>query len=200
MTESTQHATSPSHAPKDPSEIIHVYDDIEEANHKLPNWWLYTLFGTVFFSIVYWFQFQVFHFSPSPREVYNDEMARYAALEAEKIKAAGVMTPEALAALANDPATVAQGKEVWAANCVACHLESGAGSVGPNLTDKYWLHGGAPDKIHKTITEGVPAKGMVPWGPILGPDRVRAVTAYVLTLKNTNVAGGKAPQGEPDAE
>ena len=37
---------------------------------------------------------------------------------------------------------------------------------------------------------------MPAWGPQLGPERVQAVTAYVLTLRGTNVGGGKAPQGE----
>jgi cytochrome c oxidase cbb3-type subunit 3 len=36
---------------------------------------------------------------------------------------------------------------------------------------------------------------MPAWGPQLGLERVQAVVAYVLTLKDTNVPGGKAPQG-----
>jgi cytochrome c oxidase cbb3-type subunit 3 len=37
---------------------------------------------------------------------------------------------------------------------------------------------------------------MPAWGKTLGEAKTRSVTAYVLTLKNTKVAGGKAPQGE----
>ena len=59
-----------------------------------------------------------------------------------------------------------------------------------------WLHGAAPEKVYKTVTDGVPDKGMVAWGPQLGGDRVQAVTAYVISLRDTNVPGGKAPQGE----
>ena len=33
-------------------------------------------------------------------------------------------------------------------------------------------------------------------GPVLGEQRVEAVVAYVLSIENTNVPGGKAPQGE----
>jgi cytochrome c oxidase cbb3-type subunit 3 len=36
---------------------------------------------------------------------------------------------------------------------------------------------------------------MPTWGAILGPQGVRDVTAYVLTLRNTNLPG-KPPQGE----
>jgi cytochrome c oxidase cbb3-type subunit 3 len=67
--------------------------------------------------------------------------------------------------------------------------------VGPNLTDSYWIHGSTPLDIHTTVTDGVPEKGMVAWGNQLGPSRVQAVVAYVLTLKNTEVPG-KAPEGD----
>ena len=68
-------------------------------------------------------------------------------------------------------------------------------SIGPNLTDKSWLHGGKPENIYKTVNEGVLTKGMAAWGPVLGTDKTQSVVAYVLTLKDTNVAGGKPAQG-----
>jgi hypothetical protein len=37
---------------------------------------------------------------------------------------------------------------------------------------------------------------MPAWGAMLGPTAVQQVAAYVVTLRNTNVADGKAPQGE----
>ncbi|MEO6420141.1 MAG: c-type cytochrome, partial [Polyangiaceae bacterium] len=72
------------------------------------------------------------------------------------------------------------------------------GTIGPNLTDSYWIHGGAPDKIYATIHDGVLAKGMPAWGAQLGNSQVQSLTAFVLTLRDTNVAGGKPPQGEPE--
>jgi cytochrome c oxidase cbb3-type subunit 3 len=109
------------------------------------------------------------------------------------------MTPEALRALAKDKGTVDQGKQVFVQTCAACHRQDGGGVVGPNLTDDFWLHGAAPDKIYKTIAKGVPEKGMPAWGPQLGMDRTQAVTAYVISIRGTNVAGGKAPQGERES-
>jgi mono/diheme cytochrome c family protein len=36
---------------------------------------------------------------------------------------------------------------------------------------------------------------MPAWGPQLGEQKVRDVTAYVLSLRGLKVAGGKPPQG-----
>ena len=38
---------------------------------------------------------------------------------------------------------------------------------------------------------------MVAWEPLLKPDELKAATAFVVSLRGTNVAGGKAPEGNP---
>ncbi len=181
------------------NKVIHEVDGIQEYDNKLPNWWLYTFYGAVVFAVVYWFHYQVSGFGDLPRAEYQNEMDKAAAAEAARIKASGALTPEALAALARDKGTVDQGKQVFVQTCAQCHRQDGGGVVGPNLTDEFWLHGSAPDKIYKTITQGVPEKGMPAWGPQLGSDRVRSVTAYVISIRGTNVPGGKAPQGERES-
>jgi cytochrome c oxidase cbb3-type subunit 3 len=66
------------------------------------------------------------------------------------------------------------------------------------LTDNSWIHGGKPDQIYNTIFNGVAEKGMPAWGPILGEQKARQLTAFVTSLKGTNPANGKAPQGNPE--
>jgi len=171
-------------------EIIHVYDGIEEADNQLPLWWLITFYGSIAFAVAYWFHYQVFQTGMSSMEAYQ------AAVAANAPPPGAAMTDEALVALSGDPSAVAAGQATFAASCVACHAEQGQGNVGPNLTDAYWIHGGAPTDILQVITEGVGDKGMPAWGPILGPDSVQKVAAYVLSIRDTNVAG-KEPQGEP---
>lgn len=175
--------------------VVHEYDGIEECDHKLPNWWLWLLYGTVIFGFFYWFHFQVFNSGKNPGQVYAAEAQAQAAAEAAKIKAAGVMDDASLLALAKDQKLVAQGKDEFVKTCAQCHTPTGGGNIGPNLTDNAWLYGGAPEKIYKTVAFGT-KNGMPEWLKPLGIDRVQAVVAYVITIRNTNVAGGKAPQGQ----
>lgn len=171
-------------------EILHVYDGIEEADNNLPTWWLLTFYGAVFFGLVYWFYYDVYGIGQHQPEKYAAAMA---AAESQR----SIVTDESLEALALDRAAVAAGREIYNAQCVACHDTQGQGRIGlgANLTDQYWIHGGAPTDIHATIAKGVAAKGMPPWAPILGDKGVNDVVAYVLTLRDTEVAG-KDPEGE----
>jgi cytochrome c oxidase cbb3-type subunit 3 len=182
--------------PKEPEQdrVIHEYDGIQEYDNRLPNWWLYTLFGTIVFGFGYWAYYQQLAIGPSPSAEYEAEVAA----EKAKLAAAPPVTPDLLAGLAKDPKIVESGKQTFQTTCAACHGPAGGGIIGPNLTDAYWLHGGAPDKIYATVRDGYPAKGMPPWGPALGEDKVRAAVAYVLTIRNTNVPGGKPPQGDEE--
>ncbi len=180
---------------RDENHVLHEVDGIQEYDNRLPNWWLYSLYGTVVFAVGYWFHFHAAGFGDSPSVTYKAEVEREQAAQAMQIKV-GEATPEALAALAKDPNAVALGRQVFASTCAACHRADGGGNVGPNLTDEFWLHGGAPEKVFRTIASGVPDKGMPAWQPQLGALKTQAVAAYVLGLRGTNVPGGKAPQGE----
>ena len=83
-------------------------------------------------------------------------------------------------------------------NCVPCHRKDGGGNtIGPNLTDNYWLHGGAVKNVFSTVNDGFVEKGMPAWGKTMSQGDVRDVTFFVLSLQGTNPADAKAPQGEP---
>jgi cytochrome c oxidase cbb3-type subunit 3 len=169
-------------------EIVHEYDGIEEADNELPLWWVAVFIGTVIFGSAYYFVYEKFHVQPSPAE-------ELAVIAAARAKNTGSYSDTDLLALVSDAKAVNAGKLAYTTNCIACHGAKGEGNIGPNLTDPQWLHGGAPNSIWITVRDGVPAKGMPTWGAILGPQGVRDVTAYVLSLRNSNVPG-KPPQGE----
>ena len=98
--------------------------------------------------------------------------------------------------LLTDTKTLEEGKAIFTANCAACHAADGGGTVGPNLTDEYWLHGGGIKNVFKTIKYGVPEKGMISWEKQLNPLKMQQVSSYIVSLKGTKPAAPKAPQGE----
>jgi|CZKU01.1.fsa_nt_gi cytochrome c oxidase cbb3-type subunit 3 len=172
----------------------HAYDGIIEHDNKLPLWWQLTLYGAIVFAMVYWFGRRLDAIE-TPLQAYTREVAVQRAADAEEARKRGTIDDAMLATLGKDPATIAQGKAVFTATCAPCHRADAGGNIGPNLTDPYWLHGSKPVDIFHTVHDGVPAKGMPTWGPQLGEDRVETVVAYVLSIRDANVAGGKAPQG-----
>ena len=178
------------------SGIVHEYDGILEHDNRLPRWWLATLYGAIIFAAGYWGYYHTYGRGKLPSAAWADQKAIEIAQEAERIKEAGDVTPEMLVTLQKDAGTIAQGKEIYDSTCTTCHDAGGRGKIGPNLTDEYWLHGGDSLSVYRTIRDGYLPKQMPAWSKPLGEARVRAVTAYVLTLRNTNVPGGKAPQGD----
>jgi cytochrome c oxidase cbb3-type subunit 3 len=176
--------------------IVHVYDgDLVEHDNKLPLWWQYTLYGAIVFACVYWYGEMKLGAWKSRSENYDQEMVAARIAEAQK---GGAMSPEALVAMSRDAKTVETGKQLFTSTCAPCHKADGSGNIGPNLTDDYWLHGSKPSNIWTTVHDGVSAKGMPAWGPQLGNERVADAVAYVLTIRGTNVSGGKAPQGDKE--
>lgn len=179
-------------------DLGHEYDGIRELDNRLPNWWLMTLYGAIVFSVGYWLYFHTFGIGATQREELALEIAKAeAAAEAREqalIAAGGGLTDETLASMVNDAGAVARGKEVFTQNCLACHGANGEGTVGPNLTDAYWINGHRPTQIHGIIADGKLDKGMPAWKSVLGSSRVRDVTAFVLSIRNTNAAG-KAAEG-----
>lgn len=182
-------------APHDDSNLIeHNYDGIQEFDNPLPRWWVYLFYATIVFAVLYLLNVPGIGVGKGRIADYEADVAAFKAAHKQEDTGA---TPEQLAALAADPSVVGEGKALFATNCVSCHRADGGGLIGPNLTDDAWIHGGTLPEIHKTITEGVLAKGMTNWGKILKPAQVNALTAYVASLHGTNPANPKAPEGTP---
>lgn len=195
--------------------VRHVFDDIEEHDNALPNWWLGILWATLFFGLGYWLYYQGFGWGPDPLSAYRAEVAEAARRNAVAQGPGAASGPgeaqgsgsspgggapvnaQAILSLVTDEATQTKGKAEYARTCASCHGPDGAGLIGPNLTDKYWLHGSKPEQIRAVIAKGATEKGMPGWEQILGAERVTALSAYVLSLKGKNLSG-RPPQGEPE--
>jgi cytochrome c oxidase cbb3-type subunit III len=171
--------------------LDHDYDGIKELDNALPPWWKWGFYFTVIVAVIYIFRFHIIGSGPTPLQEYDREMAAAASTP----KSTKDAIDEKTVTLA-DAKGIAEGKKIFTGTCFPCHGASGEGNaVGPNLTDKYWLHGGSIGEVFKTITNGVPDKGMQAWGKTFSPADVRNITSYVLSLQGTNPANAKAPQG-----
>jgi cytochrome c oxidase cbb3-type subunit 3 len=180
-------------------ELDHSYDGIKELDNHLPPWWKWLFYGTIGWSAVY---LVVFHFTstlPLSGEEYQIEVA-LAEEKARQLKASQpeIAIDESALTFTGDAAIIEKGKSVFAEyNCGACHRNDGGGNtIGPNLTDEYWLHGGDIKNVFGTIKNGVVEKGMPAWGKSMSPENVRDVTFFVMSLQGTNPANARAPQGE----
>jgi mono/diheme cytochrome c family protein len=87
-------------------------------------------------------------------------------------------------------------KETLLNNCSGCHGTKCQGDAGPNLADKYWLHGGGIKNISHTIAEGVSGKGMISWKTVFSDQEIQQISACVLSLQATNPPKAKKPEGE----
>ena len=177
--------------------LDHNYDGIMELDNDLPPWWLYMFYGTIIAAIIYLIAF--FGMGKFNQiDEYTEEINNAAVTKAifdENF--GGNSINETTAILVTEEDKLADGKEIYVKYCVACHLDNGGGSVGPNFTDKYWLHGNTINDLFKTIKVGVPEKGMIPWEDQLNPEQIQNVASYILTeFEGKNVEGGKEAQGD----
>ena len=174
--------------------LDHNYDGIQEYDNPMPRWWVYLFYATIAFAALYWFNVPGVGVGRGRIANYERDVA---AFHARYGGAGGGAGPGAAAVLAaaQAPAQLAQGKATFVERCSPCHRPDGGGLIGPNLTDDYWIHGGRPEQIWKTVNGGVVEKGMPAWGPQLKPAQLLAVVAYVTTLRHTQPPNPKAPQG-----
>ncbi|MEP6969019.1 MAG: cytochrome-c oxidase, cbb3-type subunit III [Betaproteobacteria bacterium] len=178
----------------------HVWDgDLREMNNPLPRWWVWLFVITVVFALVYLALYPGLgtyagtlkwtSLGQHAAEMKKGEeevaplYARFAAMATEDI--------------AKDPQAMAIGERLFMNHCSQCHGSDARGSKGfPNLTDGDWLHGGSPEKIIETITNGR-IGNMPALGAALGTsDDVKNVAQYVLSLSGSPNDSLKAALGK----
>jgi len=175
--------------------LDHDYDGIKELDNSLPPWWKWGFYFTVVVAVIYMFRFHVIKTGPTPLEEYDNEM-KIAAAKMENFRKNSKEAFDDKTVTLADATGIAAGKKIYTGTCFPCHGANGEGNaVGPNLTDKYWLHGGSIGNVFKTINLGVPDKGMQAWGKTFSPTDIRNLASFVLSLQGTNPANAKAPQG-----
>jgi len=174
----------------------HEYDGIRELDNVLPPWWVAMFYISIVFGIGYFGYYHMTDKGLSSAEEYEVSM-----IEAEKAVKAHLATQadavdESTVTLLTDANDLGLGQTIYQTNCTPCHGMGGEGTIGPNLTDEYWLHGGGIKNVFKTIKYGVPEKGMISWKSQLRAPDMQKVASYIISLEGTNPPNPKDPQGD----
>lgn len=191
----------------------HEWNGIKELNTPVPKAVWFFLILTVLFSVGYWVLMPAWPLGKTYTRglLDNDQKAIVAKRLAAAADARSAWTGQVAAMgyeqIKADPGLMAHvrddGHRLFGDNCAACHGMNAAGNAGfPNLSDRDWLWGGAPDTVAHTIAVGInsPASKetrvgqMLAFGKdgILDNDAVFAVADYVKTLSDPAWAKGKA--------
>ncbi|MDR0202511.1 MAG: cytochrome-c oxidase, cbb3-type subunit III [Delftia acidovorans] len=178
----------------------HVWDeDLRELNNPMPKWWMWLFIITSVFGFAYLAAYPGLgsfagKLGWTQLGAYENEMAKARAdLEPLYAKFTSMSTED----MAKDPQAMAIGERLFMNNCAQCHgSDARGGKSFPNLTDGDWLHGGTPEKIRETITDGRIGI-MPPMAAAVGtPDDVRNLSHYVLSLSGSPHDSLKASLGK----
>jgi cytochrome c oxidase cbb3-type subunit 3 len=175
----------------------HEYDGIQEFDNPMPAWWTWSYVASIVFAIGYalWLPGGVGKALGMGGLTVHEEYEAEVAEANEKMAALALtqVKEEDLQVLLADASAVAAGKAKFATTCAVCHGDKGEGKIGPNLTDDSWIHGqGKLLDVYKTVSDGVPAKGMPTWNRQLKVDEIKQIVAFLGTIQNSNVPGKEA--------
>ena len=196
--------------------VGHEWDGIEELDTPMPRWWLWTLFATIVWAVVYCVLFPAWPMLNSATIGvlgWSSHAQLAAETEAERVRKAPLQL-----AMARIPverlnadsrlmqAAIEGGRAAFKVHCVQCHGSGAAGSKGyPNLNDDDWLWGGNIKQIHTTLVNGVRQPGntetRISQMPAFGRDgildaaQVQDVVSYVRVVARQEKPGVSARRG-----
>ncbi len=167
----------------------HVWDgDLAEYNNPLPRWWMWLFYVTVVFGLIYLVLYPGLGsyagvFGWSSRADHETEIKQ---AESRYGPIFNKYSQQELALVAKDPEARAIGQRLFLTYCAQCHGSDAGGGPGfPNLRDKDWLYGGAPEMIKASIMDGRNGV-MPPLGDALGGEAgVKEMANYVLSLSGS---------------
>ncbi len=175
--------------------LDHDYDGIKELDNNLPPWWKYGFYLTIIFAFIYMIHYHVVGSGTVQLDEYNAQLAEADLQKQERLKLAANNVDENSVTVLIADADLSAGKKIYTEKCLVCHGKAGEGNVGPNLTDDYWIHGGNIKDVFKIVKYGFPSKGMISWQSQLNPVQMQQVSSYIKSIKGTNPANPKEPQG-----
>jgi cytochrome c oxidase cbb3-type subunit 3 len=175
--------------------VVSEHDGIQELDNQLPRWWVILFQASIVFAVIYMVWYHVLGLGTGQEKKYADMKSQAEAAQAARQSA--VMASMDLSTPSMLPEVLAEGNEIYVANCASCHHSTGRGLIGPNLTDAYWIHGASFDENMYVVAKGVLAKGMQAWESSLSLRQRHAVSSYIYSIRGSNPPEPvRAPQGE----
>jgi len=193
--------------------VGHEWDGIEELDTPMPRWWLYTLYLTIVWGVVYVVLYPAWPMVTKATDgVLGWSSRGQLAQEMSAADQANQSFREQLAVidilkLEDNPElmrrAVAGGRAAFLVNCVQCHGSSASGSTGyPNLNDDDWLWGGNLREIEYSIQHGIRQPEhdatrisvMPPFEGVFEPAQLQSLVDHVLSLSGKgegNALGGQ---------
>jgi cytochrome c oxidase cbb3-type subunit 3 len=174
--------------------LDHDFDGIKELNNSVPPWFNLLFYGSIVIAVIYFVNYHVIGSGNVMIDEYVNEV-KIANDKREELIRTGAFINENNVVMLTEAADLDKGKQIFSTNCTPCHGPDAGGTVGPNLTDQHWIHGGGIKNVFTTIKNGVPAKGMISWQTMLTPKQMQQVGSYILSLQGTKPPTGKPPEG-----
>ncbi len=173
----------------------HVYDGIQEYDNPTPAWMTWIFIAFAVFTPIY----LIFTLMSDGGLTPHGQLERASVANLEKkFGELGELQPDAATILkySTDEQWVAFGENVFQTHCISCHGASAGGGSAPNLTDDAFINVKDIEDIVVVVRDGANNGAMPAWGNRLHPNEVVLVSSYVASLKGTDVANGKGPEGE----
>lgn len=192
----------------------HEWDGLKELNQPLPKWWIYILFTTIAWALVWFVLYPsipgiggYFHgvIGYSQRSDVDKAVAAVATQRAAYMDRIKVLP---FADIRKDPQLLAAaqtaGRITFANNCQPCHGAGGGGNLGfPALAAGSWLWGGTLAEIQQSVTYGIRGahekarQSQMPrfGGDMLKPAEIEQAADYVMELYGKPVTGKDTAPG-----
>ena len=175
----------------------HEYDGIKEYDNPPPGWWSWMFGLIIVFSLLYGFVMLTMTEQLGIHTAYQNAVTASLASQFAEL---GELQGDAatLVGFIEDDTKkkwLGVGATIYTAQCAACHGGAAQGATGPNLTDDAYLHVEQVEDIYDVLVKGRANGAMPAWRNRLQENEIVLVSAYVASLRGTNLPG-KAAEGE----
>ncbi|MGJ0509812.1 MAG: c-type cytochrome [Methylocystis sp.] len=92
--------------------------------------------------------------------------------------------PQVVNPVENNPEAIQRGMNYFNMfNCSGCHAPNAGGGMGPSLSNRFFIYGGAPQNVYLSIYQGRP-NGMPSWGAMLPEEIIWDLVAYIRSISS----------------